>query len=144
MRLIITRHEGQVFRGCVKKKEGCPKDVAHCSVCDTNFCNYESYVHAECLSCVGDLSSKCAKDPAFLASHSASPTRCPVGYETPHCYMSVRNGNEVRRGCVSDRNYYEVLQSLCIQSEDCLFCDGENCNYFEIHMKKPNVTHSVG
>lgn len=54
---------------------------------------------------------------------------CPVGYETPHCYMSVTN-KELVRGCVSDELYHEVLSGQCIDEMGCFFCDGENCNYF--------------
>lgn len=104
-------------------------NVTNCRRCETNFCNADSYVEAECIHCQGDFDSECAKDLLFLAS-SEPVISCPVAYETPHCYMSIQHGKTVHRGCVSDRDYYELMQFICTEWEDCMFCDRDNCNYF--------------
>lgn len=65
---------------------------------------------------------------------------CPMSYEIPHCYITVRYG-KIFRGCVSDTFYSEIMRFTCNSYEDCLLCDfGENCNHFEIHLTLRNHT----
>lgn len=130
---FLCRMDGQVVRGCMNSRDGCPDGVAACVTCQGNFCNAGSYLHANCIKCSGNFTEKCAVDSVYLASKQATG-RCELAYETPHCYMSIRQ-NEVHRGCVADKHYYEVLQYTCNDKESCMFCDGENCNYFAIDLK---------
>lgn len=108
-------------------------NVTDCKRCNTNFCNAESYVEADCIHCKGGFTSDCAKNVHYLAT-SKPVISCRVAYETPHCYMSMQDGKTVNRGCVADRDYYELMQFTCREWEDCMFCDGNNCNYFGFNM----------
>lgn len=126
---IYSSVVGRVTRGCIAAEKDCSKDFVQCRKCNHNYCNRESFVYANCLECVGQYNSPCANNVTFLAS-SKLLKLCPVPYETPHCYVSVRAGM-IRRGCVADK-YKEVFLPTCTYSQDCFFCDGENCNYWSL------------
>ena len=134
---FIYSIDGIFERGCLKRSIDVPTDVEYVYVCDGQLCNSQSYIHANCISCKGKLTDKCAHDSVYL-SETAPTSYCEVGYEVPHCYISIINRTHVERGCVSTRFYHEsMLRNCALNKEECFFCDGDNCNYFAVNLTAP-------
>lgn len=128
----------EVTRGCLAPNEPVcdpdnPKTYKHCERCGRSLCNSSPLVNAHCVTCTGNFSEKCATDIEFL-SLDKTTMNCAVGYERPHCYISIADG-QITRGCVSHRNF-KLMKITCNQDyEMCFFCDFENCNYFQVLME---------